>query len=182
MPKHNPYAPSRASMKQPEHHGPGVDVRRDGKWVVMPRDGALPPRCVKCNAQADEPIKERTLYWHHPALYILLLVSILIYAIVAVIVRKSARLSPGLCADHKKQRLNVILTGWTGVFVAFTVPFMFADSEYLGLVVSLSVLLFLVVIVYAMVRGRIVYAKRIDQDEVRLGGCGKDFLDSLPGY
>jgi hypothetical protein len=32
-----------------------------------------------------------------------------------------------------------------------------------------------------MTKGRIVYAKRIDKDEVRLGGCGEEYLDSLPG-
>jgi len=182
MPKHNPYAPSQASLKQSEHLGHSHNVRRDGKWLVMPKDAALPSRCVKCNQDADEPTKVRTVYWHHPALYILILVSLLIYVIVAAIVRKSAKIAPGLCEDHKKRRFNAILTGWIGVLVAFIVPFVFADTQYMGAAVGLSILGFLVIIIYAMRRGRIVYAKRIDSDEVRLGGCGQEFLDSLPEY
>jgi len=66
--------------------------------------------------------------------------------------------------------------------VAIVVPFVFANTEYMGAAVGFSLLTFLVVIVYALRRGRVVYAKRIDDEEVRLGGCGQEFLDSLPDY
>ncbi len=182
MSKHNPYAPSRASLKQHEHLGPIDQVRRDGKWVVLPRHAALPPRCVKCNGEVDEPTRQRTLYWHHAGVYALLLVNLLIYAIVAAIVRKKAVIAPGLCAEHKRKRRDAILTCWVGILLAFATPFVFGSDEYFGLVLLFSVVLFIAVIVYAMVRGRIVYARKIDEDEVRLGGCGRGFLDSLPEY
>jgi drug/metabolite transporter (DMT)-like permease len=182
MANHNPYAPSRASLKQADKPGDSSEVRRDGKWVVMPINASLPPRCVKCNAEADQPTKERKLYWHHPGIYLLLLINLLVYAIVAAIVRKQVRVSPGMCQEHKLERRNILLIGWVGVAVAFAAPMTFANDHNMGLWVLFSVLLFLGVILFAMIRGRIVYAKRIEADEVRLGGCGRDFLDSLPEY
>lgn len=182
MATHNPYAPSRASLRQVDKQAPSDEVRRDGKWVVVPIDGGLPPRCVKCNADADEPTKQRTLYWHHPGVYALLLVNLLVYAIVAAILRKKAKLSPGLCSEHKARRRNVILIAWGLVLGAFVAPFLFANEETIGLWMLIGILMFLAAIILAMVRARIVYAKKIDDEEVRLGGCGDDFLDSLPEY
>jgi hypothetical protein len=181
MQKHNPYAPSSASLRQREHLGPSDEVRRDGKWVVMSPDAALPARCVKCNGEVDEPTKLRTVYWHHGAIYLLLLVNLLIFLIVALAVRKKAVIAPGMCLEHKRSRRNAILYAWLGILFAFVTPFVFASSEYLGMVVMFSVVVFVTVIVYGMTKGRIVYAKRIDKDEVRLGGCGEEYLDSLPG-
>jgi hypothetical protein len=157
-------------------------VRRDGKWVVMPRNAALPPRCVKCNADADEPTKSRKLYWHHPGIYLLILASILIYIIVALVVRRSAEVAPGLCAEHKRKRFNGILISWLIVIAAFILPFALQSTDYVGAGVAISVLMFLGAILFGIARGRVVYAKRIDDEEVRLGGCKEDFLDSLPGY
>ena len=182
MTKHNPYAPSRASLKQSGNLGSSDEVRRDGKWVVMPHKASMPQRCIKCNGEIHEPTKMRTLYWHPGWVYVLLLVNLLIFIIVAVAVRKVAMVDPGLCLEHKQKRRNVIVMGWLGVVIAFVIPFMFAGTEYMGFAVGFSILLFLAVILFAMIRGRVVYAKRIDADEVRIGGCGEDFLDSLPGY
>lgn len=61
----NPYAPPQATLDPNRIH---TDSRamRDGKVLVLEYDAAPPPRCVKCNAPALEPIKPRRLYWHHP--------------------------------------------------------------------------------------------------------------------
>ena len=182
MDRHNPYAPSHASLKQDDNLGRRNEARRDGKWVVMPLEASLPRRCVKCNGEADEPTKQRTLYWHPGWVYLLLFVALLIFIIVAIVTRKKAVVDPGLCREHKRARVNAIATAWVGVFVAFSLPFMFAGTEYIGPAIWACVLLLIAVIVYAMVHGRVVYAKRIDDEEVRLGGCGEAFRDSLPDY
>jgi hypothetical protein len=181
MNQHNPYAPSRASLKLHDHPGDSSEVRREGKWVVMPVDAALPSRCVKCNAEPLEPTKLRTFYWHHPGVYFLLLVNLLVYAIVAAIVRKTVKLAPALCEEHKLKRRNAILMAWGFVIAAFAAPFLFANEDSLGIWLLLGVLLILFAIVFGMIRARIMYAKRIEDGEVRLGGCGEEFLDSLPG-
>ncbi len=119
MDDRNPYAPSRASLKSddaPSRGGQsGETVWRNQKLLVMVPDAALPPRCVKCNGPAEEPTKVRKIYWHHPLLYLLILINLIVYAVVAAIVRKRALVAPGLCAEHKKRRQIGLLIGWGGV-------------------------------------------------------------------
>jgi hypothetical protein len=182
MDKHNPYAPSRASLKQTGPVGNSDAVRRDGKWVVMPVGASLPHRCVKCNGEPLDPTKARKLYWHHPAIYILIFVAMLIYIIVALSVRKTAVVEPALCAEHKSKRRTALLVAW-GLFLgAFIVPIALSSLDATGGLLLGSVLMILFAIYFGFGRARIVYAKSIDDHEIRLGGCGEDFLDSLPGY
>ena len=180
MAAHNPYAPSRATLKVVDAAGSSSGVRREGKWIVMSIDDSLPHRCVKCNAEPDEPTRRRTLYWHHPGVYLVILINIIIYAIVAAIVRKSVKLSPALCAAHKARRRNAILLAWIGVVAAFVLPILLGSEDNAGAWLLFGILLFLASCIAGIFRSRLLYARKIDADEVRLGGAGPDFLDSLP--
>ena len=105
---HNPYAPPQARIvARAPGSGDSEHVWRENNTVVLLPNADLPPRCVKCNAPAEEPVKQRTLYWHTPWLYLLILVSLLIYLIVALIARKGVTLHPGLCTEHRTARRNV---------------------------------------------------------------------------
>jgi hypothetical protein len=180
MDRHNPYAPSRAVLAQTDGRGRSDEVRREGKFIVMAVDATLPHRCVKCNAQPDEPTKTRTLYWHHPAIYLVILFNLIIYAIVAYAVRKTIKLEVPLCLEHKKRRRNAILLAWIGVIAAFVLPIAFGSEENGGAWVLFCVLLFFVSCLAGIFRSRLLYGKKIDADEARLGGAGREFLDSLP--
>src|SRR5687768_13095490 len=85
---------------------------RDGDKLVTPANAVLPPQCVKCGAAADGHYGPRTFWWHHPALLLLILANILIFAIVALIVRKKAVVQVGLCAAHLARRRNVLGVCW----------------------------------------------------------------------
>src|ERR1044071_5985350 len=101
---HNPYAPSRASLatrSAPAEVSSEVAVWREGSTVVARTDAPLPARCVKCNAPAAQPTKERLLYWVHPAIYLLLFAGGLVLVIVYMVIRKKAQVNPGLCDAHK---------------------------------------------------------------------------------
>jgi len=50
-------------------------VWRDNKTLVMTKDALLPDQCVKCNAPAHGFKLKRKLTWHHPALYLIILVA-----------------------------------------------------------------------------------------------------------
>jgi hypothetical protein len=185
MGERNPYAPSQATLEagRPGVAAGQVTAWRDGRVMVMIPDTAIPPRCVKCNARADEPTKERTLYWHSPWLYLLLLINILICLIVVLIVRKKTVVSAGLCSDHKKRRRNALTAAWIGVaagllllYAGFTDPSAGGWTALAGLVVLLGA------IIVGIVMGRIVYPVRIDKDYVRLKGCGEPFLATLPEF
>jgi hypothetical protein len=149
--------------------------------VLLP-DATMPRRCVKCNEAAHDPTKTRKVYWHSPWLYLLLLFNLIIFAIVAAVVRKKALVAPGLCAEHKKRRRNALLVAWVGgLGGVFGVSI--GASSSLGIWGGLmGVVIMIGSIIVGMVYGRIVYAARIDSTHVRLKGCGEPFLESLPDF
>lgn len=182
MDNHNPYAPSQASLAgaavTPSDNG---GAWRDGKVLILTPDASLPGRCVRCNEPSEEPTKSRRLYWHSPWLYALIALNILIYAIVAVIVRKKAIVAPGLCSQHKKHRRYSIALAWILLIAGFAVLVMGTSGE-MPLAALGGFLLFLAAIIVSATFTRIVRAKRIDAQYVRLKGCGAAFLDSMPPF
>ncbi|HET6409860.1 MAG TPA: hypothetical protein VFG14_18365, partial [Chthoniobacteraceae bacterium] len=95
-------------------------IWRDRMRLVTLRNGLFPDRCVRCNEPALGVGVKRNFYWHHPAFYLLLLIppfSLLLYVLVAVIVRKRSKSFVPLCEVHKWRRLRVLLI-CAGVFVA----------------------------------------------------------------
>lgn len=182
MDKHNPYAPSRASLAgaatTPVEGG--GSAWRDGTVLVLSPEATLPHRCVKCNEPAEEPTKSRKVYWHNPWVYALVLINLLIYAVVAVIVRKKAVISPGLCSAHKTRRRVGIAIAWALLLVGVALLMMGVRSGP-GAVAG-GLLLMLVAALVSTSVTRILRAKRIDARYVRLKGCGTAFLDSLPPF
>jgi peptidoglycan/LPS O-acetylase OafA/YrhL len=184
MASRNPYAPSKASLAT----GAGsatidteVRVWRDGRHVVMLHDASLPARCVKCNQPADPPTKARTMYWVHPACYLLFFAGVLILLIVYLIIRKKAEVNPGLCESHKRRRLIGLTAGWLGFLLGLGCMTVGLSSGSTG-VAAFGILLLLAAIVTSMIWGRLISVNRITNDEVRLGGCASAYLDELPDY
>ena len=184
MATHNPYAPSKASLKSNPAPIGGETAWCDGNQIVMMPGGSLPHRCVKCNEPAAEPTKTRKVYWHHPALYLLVLGYALLYIIVALIVRKTAEINPGLCEEHNKKRLMWIAIGWIGALSGlFVVPFLGAligaDG---GLWALFCIAWFLGFAITGTVKARILYPKKIDSNYARLKGADDRYLASLPVF
>lgn len=182
MDKHNPYAPSAASLAgaavNPTDSG---GTWRDGKILVLSREASLPPRCVKCNEPADEPTKMRKVYWHTPWLYVLALLNLILYAIVVAIVRKKATVAPGLCSTHKKRRRMGIAAGWTLLIAGFAlIGIGIADQQ--SVVIPGGILMVLAAVLVSAIATRILRPNRIDAQYVRLRGCGPEFLDSIPPF
>lgn len=175
--QHNPYAPPQARVSAYLSDGSGV--WREGGLAVLTPSGELPPRGVKCNADAEQPIKERTVYWHTPWLYLLILISLLVYLIVALIARKRARVTPGLCSEHRRRRNQLLIGSWLGALTGLGLLVIgIVESEVLiGLLGGLALL---VAAIVGSAKGRIVYAVRIDTNRIALKGCGDAFLASLP--
>src|SRR5262245_52282652 len=124
----NPYAPPKYQPNDdPRLIGTGEGIRREGDLVVIPVFGVrFPNRCVVCNEPSVKRL-QRKLYWHHQAIYSLICAGILIYAIVALIVRKAAHFEIGLCEAHVKRRRNGILLGWIGFLASLAGTVAFAD-------------------------------------------------------
>lgn len=173
----NPFAPPKASL-DPQS---AESLWRDGRVLVMRPDSPLPTRCVKCNAPALLPLKRRKLYWHPGWVYLLVLLNPLIYLIAALIVRKHATLSPGLCDVHRKRHWLGIAVGWGGSLLALFLMFLGATYEYCSVAV-IGMILFLGAVVAGILVARVLQPERIDKDFIRLKGCGQAFLDTLPQF
>lgn len=151
---------------------------RDGKILVLKQGGQLPPRCIKCNADAQMPMRSKKLAWHHPGWYALLLINIIIYAIVGSIVSKRVKVEFGLCEEHAARRRNIIIAAWAilvgSVGLAF---FLGAKMDDSLLPVAIGVFGFLIALIFGMIGARSLYAKRITDQETRIAGCGEAFLE-----
>ena len=152
---------------------------RHKKIVVLRRNAIFPDRCIKCNAPATRRLK-RKLFWHHPAIYFLVLCNLVIYAIVSVIVRKRADIEIGLCNAHVSSRNRMIGIAW-GLFAASLIELFFATKYSLGWLGGLTVLTFLASLVCS-VFPRMVSAEKIEAEYIRVRGAGRAFLDSLPEW
>ncbi len=172
---HNPFAPPSAPLAG----STGAGLWRDRNMVVVSRGGQFPARCVKCNLPASAPAKVRKAYWHHPAIYLLALLSPLIYIIVALIVRKQADVNPALCADHNKRRNLGITIGWIGSLLGLAMAVAGGATETCGLAVF-GIFLMLGSMIAGLIMARIIYPDRIEKEWARFKGCGEPFLSTLP--
>jgi hypothetical protein len=152
---------------------------REGKRLVTRSETPFPDRCVKCNAPAGGFQLKRVLYWQHPAYYLLILCNLLVLLIVLLIVRKKAVLHVGLCDAHRTQRKTAIIACLAGMLggVAMMIAAGFYSLGWLALAGGTA---FIGGIIWGVVKGRVVYATRIEKDEVWVGGVCQEFLNELP--
>lgn len=163
-------------------------VWREQATLVMAKGSPLPPRCVKCNAPADAKPWRKTLYWHHPAWYAVILVNILVYAMVAMVVRKSVKVTAGLCPAHRAARRRKLLIAWllaligigliaSGIDVLVNLR---SDDPSEGLLLVLGGFASIIVGALFGKFAAVLRAKKIDATYAWLDGAGPDFLSNFP--
>lgn len=152
---------------------------RKGKDLVVPRSASLPAYCVKCGALATTPWRKK-FYWHNPWIALLVLVNLLIYIVVAVIVRKNMELNVPLCdihhADRKRYKLLAILMISACVPVGLLLGSFF--SEALGWITGL--IMFFASIVFYFLCSLGFRPIKIDDTGGVFRGASTAFLDLLP--
>jgi hypothetical protein len=156
----------------------GDGLWRDGPLLVMRKDAELPDRCVKCNTPAEGRRLRRNLSWHPGAWYLLVLVSLPIYVIVALIVRKTARIEVGLCADHRARRRRAIAVGWALSLAGFGM-IIYGASVNRGDVALIGVVPLLAGLIFGLIGSQTVVASRIDKNLVWLKKVHPSFLAEL---
>jgi len=163
-------------------------VFRDGQRLVMTKGAELPYRCIKTNEAADNLLK-RKLYWHPPWVYIILLVSPLIYIILALVLRQSADVKIPLCQRIRRRRLYAILSAWfcgLGMFAMIFVGIILTEPRYLGdagLIVAFGGFFAgLIGLIVSLMFANIVSPTKIDKTHVWLKGVHPDYLDGLPDW
>ncbi len=162
---------------------------RHGKLLLAGRVVELPDACIRCNAPAVKRFR-KDVYWHEPWLYALVIPGILIYAILAMVLRKKATYSCGLCAEHVKRRGRGLLAMWilvaigvagvvggiAGVNAAFG-----PGQQDLSLVAVLTGFLFLIIAAgVGLVNVPLLRPKKIDEQYARYTGCSDAFLRNFP--
>jgi len=155
-------------------------IERSGARFTVWRGAVLPPFCVRCGAPARDDRWKRTYYWHEPALYVLIVAGVLVYAIVAMIVRKKIELAVPMCEAHWQRRgrlrkialaLLVLAVGLVALAIGVesVAPFSCCGAFLAGLA-SL--------IVY-LVSERSLSPKRITDEYAEFGGASPEFLAVL---
>jgi len=170
---HNPYSAPAASFDTASAGG----CYRKGKTLVVPFGADVPERCVKCDAPAELG-KPRGYAWHHPAWYLTILLSPLIYIIAATIARKRAKVAVGLCEEHQARRSKLIWAGWAAFAIGVGSTVLSANDVAGGvfaLVAVAGILSSLILYVCA----RLLTPTRITDSEIHLTGCCDAFLDGL---
>jgi hypothetical protein len=165
-----------------------IGAWREGSQLVVTKHIQLLDRCVKCNAPAEGAPWRKTLYWHHPALYIMILFpGLLIYAIVALCVRQNARVGAYLCPIHRKARSRKILIAWL-IALAGLASFIggFAlvgdrDTEDMGLIAILcGIVVMIAGGVFGAITSPVLSPAKMEGNYAWLKGAGNDFLANFP--
>lgn len=156
---------------------------RSESKLVMTHDAALPDRCIKCNQPANGYRLKRKLFYHHPAIYLVLLLNILIYAIVASIAGKRATIYVGLCEAHRRKRWTGIAIGWGSFVVGLLIAIGGGMSmKEPGVPILLGISLLLVGGIAGIVISGIVRPKKIDPQYIHVAGACDEYLEGFPTW
>lgn len=184
----NPYAaPLDAGYVTPpqpqaQSTDPFAGLWRQGDVLVMHKQAPLPNICIKSNQPATHRLK-RSLYWHHPAVYLAILGHLLIYIIIALIVRKSATIFIPLTEEWYRRRQRRMLFSWlailagVGLIVAAAAVVNQNNTAVFGIIGG--IFLMLGAAIYGLIACRLVTPKRMTDDYVWLKGVHPDFLARL---
>lgn len=160
-------------------------IVRQGLALIVPVAGpgqaaVLPPQCIKCGGPADGKPVERTYYWHQPALYLLILAGVLIYAVVAMVVRKNMKVRVSLCLRHAQRRSIGVTLAWVLPVVGIADAFILSQLNVDGGVVALitTVLILTGLVIWAVV-GNPIRPKSIDQYRGVFTGFCEAFLQQF---
>lgn len=181
----NPYAPPGMPAHYPHSPHPGAPYPpaeapcwREGDAACLWKQAAvLPPRCVKCNAPAQHRVK-KTLYWHEPWVYLTILGGVLIYALVALAIRKKADVNWALCDTHHGRRRLGIGIAVGSVLLGVMTAILGGSMDSPDLIV-LGLATVTILPIAGLIVARNITPARIDDQRVWVK-AGAPFLESIP--
>jgi hypothetical protein len=156
-------------------------VWRSGKRLVVRVGAQLPDRCVKTNEPVNGQWVELRLSWHHPVLYLVLFVNIIVYLIVANFLSKSVTLKVGISDRALASRRNAIAITWALVVggVALVVAGSLNQSAVPFLMGLLAMPFAAAVYLWGV---KLVTPTRIEDGYVWIAGVHPDYLALLPEW
>jgi hypothetical protein len=157
---------------------------RSGLNLVVVNGVVLSNRCVKCNAPTTGAGLLRKLNWHSRVFYLLVLVNLLIYLLVALVARKRGKVTIHLCEPHLalRRRRIWLASGLFGVAVLlFGLGIANTSSNYV-VYPFLGALLALLGSLIFVAKVGMVHARRIDRDYIWVRGVCPEYLAELPEW
>lgn len=146
-------------------------ARIEGRALVVPKDTPFPQICVRTGSTENLiaiPIR-RILTWHHPALYLTILLSVLIYIVIVLIVRRKSTHTIYLTKEARSSQIKWHLFNWA-LFLS-SAACLFSAIETASGELGMAAILGLIAstIVYSL-KVRILYATKIDETHARIAG------------
>jgi uncharacterized membrane protein YtjA (UPF0391 family) len=162
------------------------NARCDGKRIVIPVEGGrLPLRCVKTNGPVTEAeLKTKKLYWATPWIAVTILLSLLVYIVLYLIMRKKVLVDIPISAAGRGMVRKHAAIAWVlglGGIAVGAVGLAHIDRNGWMLVVG-GLVMFLVGLVYGGYRGVALRVTKINNGEAWLAGACPEFLALLPPY
>jgi hypothetical protein len=164
-------------------------VWREGNKLVMTKQAMLPAICVQTNQPTAERLRRR-LYWHNPWIYLLFFTcGLVVYVIVALVVRQSADIKIGLCRERIVRRRWIIFWAWMGALAAIGLFIAGVAAGEKNMNSNLSPILcigalvtFLGSLITGSILARIVTPAKITTRYVWLKGVHPEYLAALPAF
>jgi hypothetical protein len=156
---------------------------------VQEADGYLPAVCMRCGKAATATVTKK-MQWHPSWVYLLILLHVLIYIIVAMIVTRRAVVQVPFCDEHKGHWFKRNMWMW-GTFFLFGIAGVStlilvgnlddrAQNDYMPFACIVSVVLlvgwFVIVIVC---QNTAIRAKEITDTEILLTGVSEEFVEAV---
>ena len=198
----NPYQAPKAKVEAAQQVG---ELWRRGGLVRMDRAGALPDRCIVCNADAGGHRVTRKLYWSPlawrlaalatpfvvlgigiakqiPLLGALFWPLVLVMMIAHTFVRKRLELEMGMCKAHQRWLSGVRWVSALFIIGVFaSIALWRTDPGLAGWVLMGSIGGMVVAgIAQGLAGVQAIALKRIDQKHAWLSGTGRRFRETLP--
>ncbi len=154
----------------------------DGVKLIVPQGAALPTNlCIRCGAPANGKPLKKTFYWHTPWLFLLVFCGLLIYAILALVIRKQITLYLPLCDEHSRRRKRMILIGWALALAGIASIYLAVEADF-NVWLTMATVLALIVIggIVGANGASVINTKYIDARYASFTGPCRAFLDQLP--
>jgi len=162
---------------------PTTAYRQENKLIV-PKGAPLPPYCVKCGQPVTGEFLKKKFHWHNPWLYLIVLISPIIYAIIATILMKHFPLLVPMCDEHRQRRKNFLIATWVlglGFIPGGILAGSLISDQNTAVGVGFLVAFLLLIAAFVTGAGAVVMRpKHIDDFSASFTGACEQFLTHLP--
>jgi hypothetical protein len=156
-------------------------IRVSGSSVIVPKTFEFPQVCLFTGATENLVKVRKQLAWHHPAVFLAILPGLLIYVILALILRKTATIEFYMSRQERTRRRWWHLANW-GVFLMTFVSLIAAGGYEINWAIYLAPVFFVATFVIYLLKVRLLYAKKIDDSRATVGGISPMVFSQLvPG-